>query len=91
MKSVADGISEDSAAKLQEKAEPGLVVKQKGRWNKSWAALERLSAVRSALNPCSFLKVRKDKGKEFLHKGKEGEKRTSFQWPMLALSQGKCS
>ncbi|XP_031460369.1 TRAF3-interacting protein 1 isoform X3 [Phasianus colchicus] len=29
MKSVADGISEDSAAKLQEKAEPGLVVKQK--------------------------------------------------------------
>ncbi|XP_052531217.1 TRAF3-interacting protein 1 isoform X2 [Tympanuchus pallidicinctus] len=29
MKSVADGISADSAAKLQEKAEPGLVVKQK--------------------------------------------------------------
>ncbi|OXB55138.1 hypothetical protein ASZ78_012567 [Callipepla squamata] len=28
-KSVADGISEDDAAKLQEKAEPGLVVKQK--------------------------------------------------------------
>ncbi|XP_042640190.1 TRAF3-interacting protein 1 isoform X2 [Tyto alba] len=29
-KSVADRISEDSAAKLQEKAEPGLAVKQKG-------------------------------------------------------------
>ncbi|XP_021254596.1 TRAF3-interacting protein 1 isoform X2 [Numida meleagris] len=29
MKSVADGISEDNVAKLQEKAEPGLVVKQK--------------------------------------------------------------
>uniref|UniRef100_A0A8C3B1T9 TRAF3-interacting protein 1 n=2 Tax=Cairina moschata TaxID=8855 RepID=A0A8C3B1T9_CAIMO len=28
MKSVADGISEDNVAKLQEKAEPGLVVKQ---------------------------------------------------------------
>jgi len=43
MKSVADGISEDNAAKLQEEAEPGLVVKQKGRWNKSLSALERLT------------------------------------------------
>lgn len=45
MKSVADGISEDNVAKLQEKAEPGLVVKQNGRKNKSLSASESLTTV----------------------------------------------
>ncbi|NWY58988.1 MIPT3 protein, partial [Chionis minor] len=40
-KSVADRISEDNVAKLQEKAEPGLAVKQKGRDNKNLTALEK--------------------------------------------------
>ncbi|NWH46282.1 MIPT3 protein, partial [Fregata magnificens] len=40
-KSVADRISEDSIAKLQEKAEPGLAVKQKGKENKNLTALEK--------------------------------------------------
>ncbi|KAF1559149.1 TRAF3-interacting protein 1, partial [Eudyptula minor] len=40
-KSMADRISGDSVAKLQEKAEPGLAVKQKGRENKTLTALEK--------------------------------------------------
>lgn len=40
MKSMADRISEDNVAKLQEKAEPGLAVKQKGREKKNLTALE---------------------------------------------------
>lgn len=43
MKSVVDGISEDGVAKLQEKAEPGLAVKQKGRENKNLTALGSLT------------------------------------------------
>lgn len=42
-KSMADRISGDSVAKLQEKAEPGLAVKQKGRENKTLTALESLT------------------------------------------------
>lgn len=45
MKSVVDGISEDGVAKLQEKAEPGLAVKQKGRKNKNLTALGSLTWV----------------------------------------------
>lgn len=44
-KSLADRISEDSVAKLQEKAEPGLAVKQKGREYKNLTALESLTCV----------------------------------------------
>ncbi|NWW94462.1 MIPT3 protein, partial [Rhynochetos jubatus] len=39
-KSMADRISENNAAKLQEKAEPGVAVKQEGRGNKNLTALE---------------------------------------------------
>lgn len=43
MKNVVDKISEDSAAKPQEKAEPGLAIKQKGRENINLTALKCLS------------------------------------------------
>ncbi|NXC67205.1 MIPT3 protein, partial [Anhinga anhinga] len=49
MKSVADKISEESVAKLQEKAEPGLAVKQKGRDNKNLTALETKACVIASL------------------------------------------
>lgn len=42
-KNMPDRISEDNAAKLQEKAEPGLAVKQKGGENKNLTALESLT------------------------------------------------
>lgn len=41
-KNVVEKISEDSAAKLQEKAEPGLAIKQKGMECKNLTALESL-------------------------------------------------
>ncbi|NXC14972.1 MIPT3 protein, partial [Corythaeola cristata] len=44
-KSVADKISEDSVAKLQEKAEPGLAVKQKGRKNEKLTAMGSLTRI----------------------------------------------
>ncbi|NXF49213.1 MIPT3 protein, partial [Oceanites oceanicus] len=44
-KSVADRMSEDNVAKLQEKAESRLAVKQKGRENKNLTALETKACV----------------------------------------------
>ncbi|NXY87271.1 MIPT3 protein, partial [Alcedo cyanopectus] len=44
-KIVADRISEDSIAKLQEKAEPALVVNEKGREKKNFTPLEGLTQV----------------------------------------------
>ncbi|NXX57461.1 MIPT3 protein, partial [Scopus umbretta] len=40
-KNVADRISEDNVAKLQEQAEPGLALKQKGKENKNLTALKK--------------------------------------------------
>ncbi|NXF36351.1 MIPT3 protein, partial [Nyctibius bracteatus] len=48
-KSVADRISKDNVAKLQEKAEPGRAVKQKGRENKNLTALETKACVSVSL------------------------------------------
>lgn len=43
MKNMPDRISEDNAAKVQERAESGLAVKQKGGENKNLTALESLT------------------------------------------------